>query len=316
MANFSIGSDPEFMLARGGQFFSATAIVPGTKYERHAIGAHHAYYDNVMAECAVAPATSRDQFIENLRDCLKRFSSLVRPYHLVARASADYPASELQSPEALEIGCDPEFCAYELQIAEPPKQEFQFGTLRTAGGHIHIGSSVAQELFGRLHCVHMCDLFLGTASIFLDKDPTTQKRKGLYGKAGRFREPEWGVEYRSLSNFWLTSPKLVGLVFDMSQFVVDFVEAGKHKKLFFVDQDLWNDPEARDREGFSLSETLKFIGYDSKELRDAIDNMNAAKGKKFMELIRPMLPKHIRDQIDALISAKPFDLYAEWGLNG
>jgi hypothetical protein len=37
---------------------------------------------------------------------------------------------------------------------------------------------------------------------------TGDLRKELYGKAGAYRGKEYGVEYRSLSNYWVFDPKL------------------------------------------------------------------------------------------------------------
>ena len=111
---FTFGSDPEFMLEKGGKFFSAVEIIPGTKVHRFAIGKHSVYYDNVMAECAVAPGKTKRQVIANIRDCLQRLTTLVKPYRVVTRASQKYPKDQLQSPEAKEIGCNPEYCAYQL----------------------------------------------------------------------------------------------------------------------------------------------------------------------------------------------------------
>jgi hypothetical protein len=96
------------------------------------------------------------------------------------------------------------------------------GGLRAAGGHLHIGFNQADdELRGnevRSSFIKGCDMILGVPSILIDTD---KRRRTLYGKAGsarfkylgRFDEYN-GVEYRTLSNFWLKSEELMGWVFD------------------------------------------------------------------------------------------------------
>ena len=59
--------------------------------------------------------------------------------------------------------------------------------------------------------IQRCDLFLGVPSVLMDEG---ELRKQLYGKAGAFRPKPYGVEYRTLSNFWVFDPKLVGWVHD------------------------------------------------------------------------------------------------------
>lgn len=324
----TFGSDPEFMLRRDGQFFSAIPIVPGTKTKRFSIGRHHIYYDNVMAECAVAPSDTSEEFVENIRDCLKRYADQVKPFELVPQASADFPKNELKSPESQEIGCDPEYDAYGMCVAEAPQDQFKSGTLRTAGGHIHLGTSLARAgendgaTYNLLAIVRLCDLFVGTASIFLDKDPTTGRRKQLYGKAGRFRQPEHGVEYRSLGNFWLTSPKLVLLILDICEFIVHFVGEGKHENgqfpLWRVDYAALNDDNSWNKDGWHPSQAHRCVGYDVTALRDAIDTMNKKTGMQFLIFACEILDREgrsdLHERITSLMDCGPYDLYKEWNL--
>jgi hypothetical protein len=312
---FTMGSDPEMMLTKDGKYFSAIDIVPGDKYERHEIGKHQYYYDNVMAECAVFPGKNRESVINNFRDCLQKFAKLVKPYKLVTQASQNYPASQLEHPDAKAIGCDPEYCVYDLCVATPPEQEFITNSLRTAGGHIHLGCKMLQE--DEMACyftIRMMDLFLGLPSIYVDRDKTSAARRKLYGKAGRFRKPEHGVEYRSLGNFWISSPKLVGLVYDVCDFTLDFVKCKKHLDFWTVDEArlndnaAWNDPE------FSPADCHVCHGYDLKSLREAIDTSNKTKGRKFWKLISRLMPLQLYHHLQSATNYTQFDLYKEWGI--
>jgi len=312
---FSMGSDPEMMLVRDGKYFSAISIVPGDKYERHEIGKHQFYYDNVMAECAVAPGNNRKHTIGNFQDCFQKFAKLVKPYTLVVQASQNYPVSELEHPEAKRIGCDPEYCVYELAEVKPPEVEFISSNLRTAGGHIHLGNRMLQD--DEMACyftVRMLDLFIGIPSVLIDKDKTSAARRKLYGKAGRFRKPDHGVEYRSLSNFWIGSPKLVGLVYDICEFTLDFVKNKKHLDYWTVDLDRLEDDGVWNEEGFTPASCHHCHGYNLTTVRDAIDTSNKAKARKLMQFVSKLLPPHLFNALHSAESFSKFDFYREWSL--
>ena len=197
----SFGSDPEFILKSNADIQSAIEIVPGSKENRYEKDGHAFYYDNVLAECSIKPAYSREETIENFRECFQLYSELVEPCKLWCKASARFPSEELKHPEALEMGCKREACAYELDWIEPDETFFHRSNLRTAGGHIHLGHEILKDQLVRIRTVRMMDLFLGIPSIFIDKDSASKDRKKIYGQAGRFREPSHGLEYRTLSNF-------------------------------------------------------------------------------------------------------------------
>lgn len=314
MANFTFGSDPEFMLVRDGVFRSAIGVVPGTKYKRHRIGKNHYYYDNVMAECTILPAASKQEALANFKIAFNSFAKLVHPNILVVRASQEYPREELTHKDALAIGCDREYCCYALRDIEPPEEDFQSGQLRSAGGHLHIGSKFAKDSYGCLATIRMMDLFLGTMSIYLDKDKTTKRRKELYGKAGRFRSPKHGAEYRSLGNFWLASPKLVGFIYDMVAFIMQFVEDRRHEQLWFIDEDRLNSDDAWNEDGFDPSSCHKCTGYDLDALRYAIDNVDAKQGMDFLSFIEKLIPQRLFNKFRVLVDEGPFDFYKEWNL--
>jgi len=107
MSKISFGADPELMIqSPDGKLKSAIGIVPGTKDEKRILkGGHAAYYDNVLAEFNVAPAASKEETVEHLRDCLTQYSELVKPNQLIVRASATYPKGECEHKDAKLFGC-------------------------------------------------------------------------------------------------------------------------------------------------------------------------------------------------------------------
>lgn len=100
------------------------------------------------------------------------------------------------------------------------------GNTRTTAGHIHLGAIELKDQSLVEQTVKVLDLFLGVPSVLID--PERERRK-LYGKAGcfRFGKSYVGLEYRSLSNFWLKSEELMGWVYDNTKLAVDFLNSDK-----------------------------------------------------------------------------------------
>ena len=114
---------------------------------------------------------------------------------------------EAAPEEAKELGCSPDFNAWTGTVNPPPSCPSN-PRLRTASGHLHIGWTNDADMGDIQHILNCQDLvkqldwYLGAWSLKMDPDPT---RRLLYGKAGACRYKPYGVEYRVLSNFWLTS---------------------------------------------------------------------------------------------------------------
>lgn len=311
----SFGSDPEFMVFdKNGSIKSAIGIVKGTKAKRIDLGnGHKLFYDNVLCEMNVSPGTDESEVIGLFADCFKRAATAIYPYRLRPQASCIYPPRECEHEDAKVFGCEPEFCAYEMQQLNPPTCE-PGNTFRSAGGHIHLGCDTevwplkapienvgtddedcSKRDWGRLWVVRMMDLFVGVPSLFIDHDSTSKARRQLYGKAGTHRPKDYGVEYRATSNFWLQSPKLTSLVYRLACFVVSFVGEQGHMQL-------WEDES-----------TCK--AYKIEDLREAIDNSNDAIARKLMEeIVKKYLPSKLYSEIFAMSQPKQYDFYKEWNL--
>lgn len=313
MSSFSFGLDPEFMLIHHNELKSAIEILP--KKENAIFRNGHGYYfDNVLAEVAVKPAIDKATAIENIQESLKNLARLISPAKFIIKASDNYPRKEINCTEARVAGCNPEWNVYSMEMTFPPDEDvdlidgyYQFkNQFRTAGGHIHLGSEKLQGTLEALNVVRMMDLFIGVPSIFLDTDETSKSRRRLYGHAGSYRIPDYGLEYRALSNFWLASPEHVSLIYDLCQFVLNFVERGHHNKFWQFDEELLDseDPSS----AFSCS------GYDVEHLQNCINENNNSIADKFMVFINNYLPTYIIGQIERLTDKQLPDPYEAWGL--
>lgn len=103
-------------------------------------------------------------------------------------------------PNLLQIGCEPDYCAYDKIPAPRVLDMSKIGTIRGAGGHVHLGYPV------KLCPPHIVARFLDCVLAIptLEDDPQGNRRK-FWGVAGLFRPKPYGIEYRTLSNFWIWS---------------------------------------------------------------------------------------------------------------
>lgn len=231
-ACYTAGADPELMLmSPEGELVSAIPLVPGTKEKPHCLKHGAVQHDNVMAEFNVNPSGTSEELEHNMREVLRELSNMVAPNVLVARASADFPEAALEDEVARVFGCDPDFDSWTLMMNSVDGTA-AMETFRSAGGHFHIGKKdpIAEMLdnpYGKVEVVKMLDVFQGIPSIVMDDDKTAPKRRQLYGRAGAHRPKDYGVEYRALGNFWVRSPDLVHLMYELADRAVSLTREGQ-----------------------------------------------------------------------------------------
>ena len=105
------------------------------------------------------------------------------------------------------FGCEPDYNAWTGEVN--PKPHCDNPNLRSAGGHIHVETDL-----DRRAVIQAMDLFLGVPSVLMDKG---EERRKLYGAAGSYRSKPYGVEYRTLSNFWIFDEKLIKWVWNNTE---------------------------------------------------------------------------------------------------
>ena len=213
---FTIGADPElFLKDKNNKLTSIVGLIGGTKKEPLPIGNGCAIQeDNVAAEFCIPACENEDLFISSIQYALSDINQRAQALGLTLAeltASASFHDDQLDTLEAQEFGCDPDYNAYTNRANPRPRTENK--NLRSAGGHVHIGTKLRP-----VHVIQTCDLYLGVPSLLLDQD--TERRK-LYGKAGAFRYKEYGVEYRTLSNFWIWKKDTISWVYHQVKAVLE-----------------------------------------------------------------------------------------------
>lgn len=210
-----IGADPEiFLLDAAGAFVSAIDKIGGSKdFPRplEELGDGFAVQeDNVALEYNIPASQSEDELVKNINAAMGYLSNEVRQMGLAfSKASAAfYPKTQLVDPRAKMFGCEPDFNAWTGKVN--PKPQAPDPTLRSCGGHVHVGVKVKDIE----RAVRRMDLCLAVPSAKMDDGFL---RKQLYGKWGAYRPKPYGFEYRVLSNFWVFDEKFIRWVWKATQ---------------------------------------------------------------------------------------------------
>ena len=310
----SLGADPEFFMKSKstGRLISAIPYIKGGKHDPIRLkNGGGLQSDNVALEFAIPPSMGRDRFVESMKATLaEMFQHLKEDHDLEVLPSAVFDDAELRDPKAREFGCSPDYCAWKVAINESPSHpDHRF---RSCGGHIHVGCLDEngdiideQAIFllddiGKINTVRGMDLFLGVISTILDNSKEAVDRRGLYGKAGCHRPTQYGVEYRTLSNWWTKSPHSSMLVASLTEDVISVVASGTLNEL----TELF--PEPNSSHIISGAEICRIINTgDAASARKVLDEIlvhhMSEDSKHFLEVCLQKLPK-------------TNTLTAEWGL--
>lgn len=217
MSKLLIGADPEVFVKdiKTEQIQSSIGVLPGSKKKPYRTKHGFVHKDNVLAEFSVKPSGTKTEFVVNVEASLYDVDMLLKKKGKTFAILASYELDEEYTSHYLanEFGCEADYNVWELDAYDRIFNSGQFGNLRTAGGHIHIGfpAEVTMEL--QISVVKACEYYIGLPSVFMDKDTV---RKSLYGASGSFRPKPYGIEYRVPSNFWLSSRILRGWIFNQA----------------------------------------------------------------------------------------------------
>jgi len=259
--------------------------------------------DNVALEFASPPASNEMEFVKSLKEAFTEIVNKKVPEDLeiVVEPSARFDEDQLDHPEALEFGCDPDYDAWVPAMNPPAHCDDK--TFRSCGGHIHLGyvegsgNDFLLDAWGRIHAVRMMDAFHGIVSVLLDNSEAAIERRKLYGKAGCHRPTDYGFEYRALSNFWIKSPNTVMLMYRLSGDMLRVMRKGYEEGLYQGNEPcgLYHD-----------------IGGE--DIQEIINGGRVEEAQKVLDsFIRPHLSEETLEMLDiCLEQAGNYDFEKEW----
>lgn len=228
----SFGTDPEcFVMDTSGKIGSVAGMLGCNKWSQKDLGnGIYLQEDNVLVEYATKPSESFEHFdgiIQLGLDCCAKELDKVNLGLAPGISSHIFTMDELNSfhKSAFEFGCEPDYNA--LTGMMNPKPKAADAGLRTAGGHIHLGYAHLLDGMGLEESQTitgvMCDYYMGLTSLLMDSD---DRRRELYGKAGAIRKKDYGIEYRTLSNFWVFNKSTRQFMWEQSNKVIDSLAGG------------------------------------------------------------------------------------------
>lgn len=184
---------------------------------------------------------------------------------------------------------------------------------RCAGGHIHFGFTRAFTPPGIEQIVRGLDAVLGVIGVSLAAGIDNPERRRTYGRAGEFRLPKHGIEYRVLSNFWLSHPAIAMLVFDLGRVVVRFAESGLFNLSWVA-----SDDETREViNNCDINGARKIIKRNAAVVNSLLNatynELNVAVPKHYLKM-RILAFKTILNGIQVAVK-DPFDIEGNWKLD-
>ena len=207
----SVGSDPEiFVEDEAGKVVPAFMFLEG----KESVEVEDSYWDGFQAEFSTKPSHCIAFLADSTQAALQRLHAKVQTagkgkWRLTDRSVVDVDEQFLQeiAPQFSQFGCTPSLNAYGDQ---GPMLEGRFVPFRMAGGHIHIGARLKGVDVD--HVVKQMDKIVGIMSVALFRGMEDPRRRYLYGRAGEYRLPPHGLEYRVLSNAWLCHPVIMNFI--------------------------------------------------------------------------------------------------------
>lgn len=244
LAGVVFGCDPEFFFEKKGKIIGSEKIIDKNKgiTIRSPIGDYNSkskfIVDGVQAELNPKPNTCRQSLASEISICFQELYKKIKEdkdLSINFATTIKISKKELMSldEKSRVFGCAPSKNTdtkhqNAVSLKDPSKYLY-----RSAGGHIHLGhtnspnngSYQPTQIVMREpeRVVQILDIIVGNTCVLIDRDKGNIERRKTYGRAGEYRTPTHGIEYRTLSNFWLRSYPLMSFVMGLSRLAISIL---------------------------------------------------------------------------------------------
>ena len=221
-----LGCDPELFLvdAQGRIVGSERVLPPGYLDSNTTV----VTTDGVQVELHPGAGSCREGLSARIYESLHELQNLVTAHNAQKPAAEAVSLnfnqvvrvrlSELRklSQKSQHLGCGPSLSAYGTPPVEIDGMVYR---KRSAAGHIHLGTQAfKQGYIDPVSYVRLADIIVANTCVLIEPDhKAARERRKHYGRAGEYRLPKHGLEYRTLSNFWLKAYPLMSFVMALSR---------------------------------------------------------------------------------------------------
>lgn len=224
-----LGMDPEFFFFDSKRRVVESSMVLGGK--KLAVSAGDVDSDGVQAELHIKSdyitscRANLSNYIQAVMRALRDHLQNMEGIQVGVVNSVLIPPGQFSKmlPESKRLGCLPSYNIYGFKPLGVDGEKYR---RRSGGGHIHISLTNddrrVRDDHGKptehaVELVKLLDFIVGNTCVLVDRDPANALRRRVYGRAGEFRLPKWGLEYRTLSNFWLKHYQLFSMAFGLTK---------------------------------------------------------------------------------------------------
>lgn len=215
---FNRGADPELFFRNGRKYTPSLGLVGGSKKDPRYYGnGVHLQEDNVTVEYNIPPCKTLEDWEYYNKEALRHIGDIAKRngLHVSIRGSAFFSKESLKPEELRVAGCEPDFNIYTMSDQNTPALDSNW---RAAGGHLHM-SIPMDSTDNVIRTVKLLDILIGIPTTLADSE---RFRRRFYGKAGSIRVKDYGIEYRTPSNKWVSTEKWRSYVFNAMERAVDW----------------------------------------------------------------------------------------------
>ena len=290
---FDFGFDPEFFVEKDNKLVPSEKLFKGKLLNSQKIEGSNSKLikDGVAVEINGSPSFCRELLANRINSSFMQngIRNLYnKGYRITDKSFIKLTKKQMSTLDfdSLNFGCKPSHNVYvgeNLSIEQNP-EEYPY---RAAGGHIHLGYNKSSKtvlnkiLQRKKEFIYLLDLLVGNTSVLIDKDKKNKERRQTYGRAGEYRDTKYGIEYRTLSNFWLRGYPLFSLMFGLARTAFLITACSNLKRKVHI------------------KELLSLVNQD--DVRRAIDENNPRLAKKNFDKIK-----------DWLINCAPIRGWVSW----